>query len=125
MEKKILLIEDEEFISMFLEDTLVRWGFTIIGKIRYGEEVMDKLEKLDPKPDLIISDINLAGKMSGVESSKLITEKYDIPLMFMSAYSDKLRKEEAEKVKNVGYITKPFDVLKLKHILDTLFDKQE
>ncbi|MBL4655345.1 MAG: response regulator [Bacteroidia bacterium] len=124
MTKNILIIEDEVFISMILEDTLEKFGYNVIDKIRFGEEVMEKLDVYPNKPDLVFSDIYLAGDMSGIDSAKLIKEKYDIPIIFMSAFSDEGTIKEAETVDHYDYIFKPFDEEKLEETLKNLFKEE-
>ncbi|MBL4655513.1 MAG: response regulator [Bacteroidia bacterium] len=58
MQKNVLIIEDEIFISMVLEQTFANFGYNVLATIRYGEEVIDKLSEMDPKPDLITMDIH-------------------------------------------------------------------
>ena len=109
MAKNILLVEDEVFISMLVRQTLTDNGYNILDVLRFGEHVMEKLEALEVKPDVIVSDIYLAGEMTGIDAAILVKEKYDIPIIFVSAYSDPATKEKAEAVGYKAYLTKPIN----------------
>jgi len=118
MTKNILIIEDEFFISEVIKDMVTRFGHNVVGIVRSGEKVMESIEKANPKPDLIISDIYLAGVLTGVDCAKLIEQKYDIPIIFITAYSDKATKEKMDEVNYVAYLYKPFQESELEKIIE-------
>ncbi|MBL4716388.1 MAG: two-component system response regulator [Bacteroidetes bacterium] len=124
MPKNILIIEDEVFISMMLEDTVEKFGYKVLDKLRYGEEVMEKIDGYKNKPDLICSDIYLAGEINGIEVAKLVKEKYDIPIIFMSAFSDEETIKEAKEVDYYDYMFKPIDEEKFLQTLKKLFGEE-
>ncbi|MBL7149443.1 MAG: response regulator, partial [Candidatus Cloacimonetes bacterium] len=77
---KILIVEDERMIAEDIKLTLVHFNYKVIGIISKGEDALKKLEKL--APDLILMDIMLNGKLNGIETGAIITNKYDIPIIF-------------------------------------------
>ena len=122
MQKNVLIIEDEIFISMVLEQTFANFGYNVLATIRYGEEVIDKLSEMDPKPDLITMDIHLAGDQTGIQTTSLINEKYpEIPIIYLTAYSDKATEKEIIKTNYVDVMYKPFKDTRLKEVLNKVF----
>ncbi|MBL4716653.1 MAG: response regulator [Bacteroidia bacterium] len=114
MAKNILIIEDEIWISALLRDFVTRFGYNVVDLVRFGEKVIEIIEKSNPKPDLILSDIYLAGALTGIDSAKMINEKYDIPIVFITAYSDDITKAQMAEVKHEACFYKPFDEEELK-----------
>ncbi|MBL4716474.1 MAG: response regulator [Bacteroidia bacterium] len=117
MSKNILIIEDEFFISMILKDTVTRFGYNVVDIVRYGEKVIESIEKSNPKPDLILADIYLPGPMSGIDAARLINEKYDIPIIFITAYSDRATKAKADEVDHAAFLSKPYHDGELKRVI--------
>jgi CheY-like chemotaxis protein len=103
----ILVVEDEGLIALHLTETLEKAGYKIIDPAYSGEMALHALEK-SPKPDLILMDIGLPGSLDGIETVRQIRQKYEIPIIFLSAYSHILRIEEAKGISRCGYISKPY-----------------
>ncbi|AXV38532.1 MAG: response regulator [Methanobacteriaceae archaeon] len=109
---KILVVEDEKILAMQLEMKLENLGFEVIGLVSSGTEAIESVKK--EQPDLILMDILLKGNMDGIEASKLILKLYDIPIIYLTAYSDDETLIRAEKTCPYGYILKPFKDNELK-----------
>ena len=101
----ILIVEDEGLIALHLSELLENAGFRIAGTPYSGEASILMTERY--QPDLILMDIALAGDMDGIEAARRIRQQYDIPVIFLSAFSDQNRIDEAWEVSPYGYITKP------------------
>ena len=95
-EKTGPIVEDEGLIALHLTETLENRRFRIIGAVHSGEMALRALEK-SPKPDLIIMDIGLAGSLDGIETARKIWKQDAIPIIFLTAYSDKNRMEKAKE----------------------------
>ena len=103
----ILVVEDDGLIALRSQELLTKSGFTVSDLFASGEEVLEYLESAI-LPDLILMDIGLAGTMNGIQTARMVREKYDIPVIFLSAYSNDQRIAEAKDVSPYGYIIKPF-----------------
>lgn len=112
---KIYLCEDENVITMDLVFTLKRLGFQNITVVRSGEDLIEKTN--EASPDIIITDINLAGKMNGLEAVKIINENKNIPVIILSGLTDNLTSMEITKINLCRFIPKPFDENSLKKAL--------
>jgi len=104
---RILIVEDEALIAMELEDRLTQLGHTVCGRTISGEEAVSTIEEL--QPELVLMDVNLAGKMNGVEAASEIRKNHDIPIVFLSAFSDEELLQKAAHTEPYGYLVKPFE----------------
>jgi CheY-like chemotaxis protein/DNA-binding PadR family transcriptional regulator len=119
---KILVVDDEAIITMQLEERLSAMGYTVAGMAASGEEAIDKARRL--RPDLILMDIVMPGKMNGIEAANLVTKELDIPVVFVTSYADDAIIEKAKSVRPYGYIVKPFNELEIKAAIEVaLFRK--
>ncbi|MBN2545074.1 MAG: response regulator [Spirochaetes bacterium] len=103
--QKILIVEDEVIISLSIQLKLSSMGYQVIKSVRSGEEAVETISK--SKPNIIIMDIILEGKMDGIEAAKVINQKYHIPVIFMTGNSDPLTISRAKKIKPAGILIKP------------------
>jgi CheY-like chemotaxis protein/DNA-binding PadR family transcriptional regulator len=119
---KILVVEDEAIILLQLEEILYAIGYTVAGLAASGEDAVEKARRL--KPDLVLMDIVMPGRMNGIDAAKIITEELDIPVVFVTSYDDDTIIEKAKSVKPYGYIVKPFNELVIKATVEVaLFRK--
>jgi len=103
---KILVVEDEMIISMEIKQKLIAMGYVVTGQAITGESAIQKAGETEP--DLVLMDIRLKGEMDGIAAAKRIIELYDLPIIFLTAHSDKATLESAISVSPSGYLLKPF-----------------
>lgn len=119
---KILVVDDEAIITMQLEERLSAMGYTVAGMAASGEDAIVKARRF--RPDLVLMDIVMPGKMNGIEAAKIITQELDIPVVFVTSYADDSIIEKAKSVRPYGYIVKPFNELEIKAAIEVaLFRK--
>lgn len=121
LHKKILIVEDEVVIAMELEHRLEKLGYKVIGSVIDTESAI--AAALESNPDLILMDINLNDSDDGIVTAAKINEFINIPIIFLSAYSDDLTIERAKEIKPFGYLTKPFKEEELKTTIEMAFEK--
>lgn len=86
---KIMIIEDEAVIAMDLEGIVMDMGHRVTGVARTEQAAVDLSEK--ERPDLILSDIQLADESSGVDAvNRIIDRDGDIPVIFITAFPERL-----------------------------------
>ena len=130
MKIDVLIIEDDFIIQMFLEEVIIKIGCNVIGVTDNSKDCISMIEELSP--DIIIMDVNIDGKVNGIDTAQLIYERYKIPLVFITGNFHQLTKEVIEKTNPVYIIKKPVDEttltleflsvckeLEIKHIHDT------
>lgn len=103
---KIMIVEDESIIAEDIRMSLINKGYVVPSVASMGEDAVEKAREY--KPDLILMDIMLAGKMDGIEAAGIIHSKYDIPVIFLTAYCDEKILERAKITEPFGYLIKPF-----------------
>ncbi len=103
---RILIVEDERIVSEDLRLCLAKLGYEVCGIASSGEDAVRKAEKT--LPDLVLMDIVLSGKMDGIEAAEAIQSRFNTPIVYLTAYSDKKTLERAKVTEPLGYIIKPF-----------------
>jgi signal transduction histidine kinase len=102
----LLLVEDEDVVALPLGKTLQSMGYIITGRVKSGEDAIKHLE--NSHPDLIMMDIHLDGEMDGMEAAEEIISRYEIPVIYITADSDRDTLERVKRTAPFGYILKPF-----------------
>lgn len=104
---RILVVEDEVIISMEIQARIKALGYDVVGTADTMEKAIDQAKiKL---PDLCLMDIMLKGNGTGIDAAKVIYGEMNIPIIFMTAYSDDDTLQKAKTVSPFGYILKPID----------------
>jgi len=106
-QRRILIVEDERIVAMDIRLRLEGMGYFVAAIASSGKEAIKRAEEL--RPDLALMDIVLKGKMDGIEAAGEITTRFDIPVVFLSAYADEETLLRAKVSGPFGYIVKPFD----------------
>lgn len=104
---RIFIVEDEALIAMEIQDRLAALGYEVVGTARRGEDAVERIPGAEP--DLVLMDISLAGEMSGVDAALALRQICDIPVVFLTAYSDDALVQRAMESEPYGYLVKPFD----------------
>lgn len=107
MTSTILVVEDEVIIGMDIRNSLKRLGYNVPAVVATGEKAIEKAEKI--QPDLILMDIMLKGSMDGVEAAEKIRDRYQLPVVFLTAHTDATTLQRAKETAPFGYIVKPFE----------------
>lgn len=115
---KILLAEDEMIIALDVKVLLRRLGYDNVSIVRTGKELLEKSKSDDP--NLIITDIMLADKVSGIDAARSIKEIKNIPILFMAGFSNENFIKDAKSISPEGLIFKPFNVNELKNKMHVL-----
>jgi len=103
----ILVVEDESLIAADIELRLKQLGYNVCGIVDNAVDVLDFVSVI--RPDLILMDIHIKGDLSGIDTSRRLRERYDIPIVFMTAHADTATLSDAAATEPYGYIVKPFD----------------
>jgi DNA-binding LytR/AlgR family response regulator len=107
----ILVVEDESIVAKDIQHSLKKLGYIVVGICSTGEDAIKVTEEV--KPDLILMDIMLKGDMSGIDAATHIREKYNIPVIYLTAYADESTLSKAKVSEPYGYIIKPFKEIDL------------
>ncbi|MCX9084815.1 MAG: response regulator [Candidatus Methanoperedens sp.] len=103
--KQILVVEDEIITGMAIQKILKNLGYNVPAIASYAEDAIKKAK--ENHPDLILMDINLNDEIDGIEVASRIHSFSDVPVIFMTAYSDEKTLERAKITEPYAYIVKP------------------
>jgi len=103
---RIMVVEDEWVIADDIQKSLRNLGYTVSSAVATGEEAIQKAE--EDRPDIILMDIVLKGKMDGIEAAGNIQSRLNIPVIYLTAYDNKAALERAKLTEPFGYMIKPF-----------------
>ncbi|MGY3028813.1 response regulator [Thermostichus sp. MS-CIW-34] len=102
----ILVVEDEKIIAKDIANVLKKFGYAVPAIASSGEEAIRRLEEMPV--DLVLMDIVLKGDIDGIEAAKRITERFNIPVVHLTAYADEDTLSRVKETRPFGYIIKPF-----------------
>ena len=121
--KKILVVEDELITATHIVSVLEEKGYTVLEPLIKGEDVPAVVAK--EKPNAIIMDINLAGKLNGVETARIISSTTDVPIIFLTSNSDEKTFEESKSALPHAFLTKPFKTEELLRTIDVVITRHQ
>lgn len=110
--ENILIVEDEIELALNIKEIIESFGYQVSGIHPEGQSVLTFLKT--SKVDLILMDIQIKGEMDGIDLCYTIKELYDIPIIFLTAYSDQTYLDRISNVIYDGYLLKPFKIESLK-----------
>ncbi len=102
---RILVVEDEPVLARDLEKRLQRCGHEVVGRVGSGEAAIDAAA--NTRPDLVLMDIKLAGKLDGIEAATEIQSRLDTAIVYLTVLSERDAFERAKSTRPYGYLTKP------------------
>jgi two-component system, response regulator PdtaR len=102
----ILIVEDSEPVAILMASLLQENNYNVTDIVDTGEEAITKVKKYSP--DLILMDIELNGKIDGIETAKMINSTVELPIIFVTGSKDTKNLERIKEVAPFAYLTKPF-----------------
>lgn len=118
MNKKIIIVEDDQLLSIVLKKMASSMGYEVIATCPGGSCAIETVDKLNP--DLVIMDIMLADNISGIEAMKSIRSRSKVPVVYITAHYDALVKREATRVDNSAFLVKPVRMNQLQSAIQTV-----
>lgn len=120
---RIMIMEDDEDIVEYLKVFLLDKGYEIAGLAASGEDAIEVAKTC--RPDLLIADIQLEGKMDGIEASSAIREMLHIPILFLTAHSHQHLFDRAKITRPFAYLLKPVEPRELELTIEMAFYQHE
>jgi CheY-like chemotaxis protein len=117
MKKRVLIVEDDAIASLYIQEML-EIHHQVTGTVDTGEEAVTRAA--NDHPDLILMDIMLKGKITGIEAVKIIKKSHDIPVIYCTAYNDDATIAEANGTCPAGILAKPVNPVELNRIIDSI-----
>ncbi len=104
---RILIVDDEVIIARELESRLLKLGYNVVAIASSGLEAIELAEST--APELILMDIVLKGELDGIEAATEIKRRMEVPVIYVTAYTDNRTLERAAITDPFAYIVKPFN----------------
>ncbi|MGD0298992.1 MAG: sigma 54-interacting transcriptional regulator [Bryobacteraceae bacterium] len=111
MAARILIVEDERITAEDLRDILTDLGYTVTASVSSGADAIAQAG--ENPPDLALMDIRIKGDMDGTETARILRERFNIPVVYLTAHADTNTLSRAKLAQPLGYITKPFQEAEL------------
>lgn len=105
-QSKILIVEDETIVALDIKRRLEKLGYRVTGLASKARQVFQLID--NDQPDIILMDIHLNDTLDGIDVANLINQKYRIPVIFVTAYSEDSTMGRASETRPYGYLLKPF-----------------
>lgn len=113
---RLIVVEDEILVARDLQDRLTEMGYEVPEIAGTGAEALDLVERF--RPDLVLMDVRIRGRIDGVETAERIRESHGTPVVYLTAYADDTTVSRAKITEPFGYILKPFQERELETTIE-------
>ena len=118
----VLVVEDERVVAMHLPQQLSRLGYQVPAMATSGLQALKQIADL--RPDVVLMDIHIEGRMDGIETASRIPLELRIPVIYLTAYSEEATLERARQTKPYGYLLKPFSERELHAAIQMVLERR-
>ncbi len=105
---KVLLVEDNAIIAMSFRMDLTDAGYEVVETLGSGEDAVDFVKQR--RPDLIVMDIGLSGRMDGIEAAHEIRQIDNIPIIFATGYGEDIMMDRIQNMSKTAVLLKPISI---------------
>ncbi len=120
---QVLIVEDESIVALDIQSMLGSLGYEVPAVVSSGEAAIEKAA--ETHPDLVLMDIRLKGDMDGIEAAEQIRGRFNIPVVYLTAYADDETLQRAKITEPYGYILKPFGERELHTAIEIALHKHK
>jgi two-component system NtrC family sensor kinase len=121
--KRILVVEDQGIVALDIQGRLMSLGYDVPAIASLGDEAIRQAETL--RADLVLMDVRLEGESDGIMAAEQIRDRLDIPVVFLTAYSDDATLQRAKIAESFGYLVKPFKEEDLRATIEIALHKHK
>ncbi len=118
---RIMVVEDERITAEDLRDILTDLGYSVTAVVSSGPEAIEQAARTTP--DLVLMDIRIRGDMDGIETARRLRQRFQIPVIYLTAHADPQTLARARDAEPLGYIVKPFQELELEASIEMALHK--
>lgn len=120
---QVMVVDDEILVAEDLKLRLTDLGYEVTAVVGTGKDAIEMAGQTTP--DIILMDIQLKGDMDGIEAAHEIKDRFDISVVYLTAYSDQETLDRAKITTPFGYLIKPFAEKELHSTIEMALYKQE
>lgn len=114
--RSVLIVEDERIVAKDLQQTLVEMGYDAFAIAASADEALRAAT--ERCPDVVLMDIRLKGDRDGIETARLLRERFNVPIIFVTAHADEVTLSRASVTEAFGYLVKPIRPVELRGALE-------
>ena len=119
--RRLILVEDDKMLLTVYDMYLKDLGHNVVGTYTNGDDALKEIQNVSP--DVAIIDIHLPGSTDGIKIAEILQKDYDIPVIFISSYTDDNTVNKAIQIFSYGYLVKPVDKTALRITIDMAYAK--
>lgn len=117
----ILVVEDERIVAAAIKEVLRFLGYALAGIVDSPAEAVRSVA--EKRPDLVLMDIRLRGEEDGIQVALEIQRRFQVPVVYLTAYADKAMRERARAAGAQGYVVKPFSQQDLRAAIEAALQR--
>ena len=102
---RVLIVEDEFFISLDTAALLRDLGHSVVGIAVSADQAISIADRA--RPDVVLMDIRLSGERDGIDAAEEIRSRFGIRSIFVTANTDAHTRQRAQAVHALGFLEKP------------------
>src|ERR1043165_1408870 len=103
--RSVLIVEDERIFAEDLQDSLTELGYDAFAIASSADEAVEQIA--ERCPDIVLMDIRIKGALDGIETAALLRKQFDVPVIYLSANTDRATLMRANTTQPYGYLLKP------------------
>jgi len=120
---RILIVEDEKIVALDIKKTLIEMGHEVPLTVSNGKDCIQSAS--EHCPDLVLMDIRIKGELDGIATAAILRERFDIPIVYLTAHADDETISRAKSTAPFGYLLKPYKAVELKTVVEIALSKHD
>jgi two-component system, cell cycle sensor histidine kinase and response regulator CckA len=121
--KTILVVEDERIVARDIQRSLLDLGYSVPVTAASADQAIQ--QATEHCPDLVLMDIRIKGRRDGIETASILRERFDVPIVYLTAFADEATLERAKATEPFGYLLKPVRASELRSTVEIALFKHE
>jgi PAS domain S-box-containing protein len=122
-QKTVLVVEDERVVAKDLQRTLTRLGYRVPLTVASAEDAVRSVAL--ECPDIVLMDVRIRGELDGIETARILKNRFDVPVIYLTAYADAETVRRAKSTEPLGYLLKPVKLDELRSTVEVALHKHE
>ena len=119
---KVMVVEDERIVALHLKQQLTRLGYSVPAMATSGERALRQIVEI--QPDVVLMDIHIEGALDGIATAGQIPPDLQIPVIYLTAYSEDMTLDRARGTRPYGYLVKPFSERELHASIQMVLERR-
>jgi two-component system, cell cycle sensor histidine kinase and response regulator CckA len=122
-QKTILIVEDERVVARDIQRTLIDLGYDVPATAATAEQALQLAS--EHCPSLVLMDVQIKGDRDGITTAELLRERFDVPVVYLTAFGDTATVERAKLTEPYGYLLKPVKARELRSVVEVALYKHQ